>query len=218
MTDTHFHKEGCGACLSVKGREIMFWGIHPWQAAECGDEEIATVKTRLAEDPSAGVGEIGLDRLRTRTVTDVQKTVFSKQLAIAAELGRPVTLHGARCWGEVVAACQTQAASIPAFLFHGFSRSPGLLPDIIAMNGFLSVGPTLLNDHAANYRKLAESIPTDRLLVETDTEDSPERLPLLRQVVGKLAEIRGISVDELENLTDSNAERFLGNPIAGCVL
>ena len=102
------------------------------------------------------------------------------------------------------------------FLFHGFSRSDGLLPDIVALNGYVSVGPAVLNDHAVNYRALVKKIPIDRLLVETDRDCEPAVLlnpltgaPLsVRDVLAKTAELRGLSPAELEAITDANATRF----------
>lgn len=157
----------------------------------------------------AGVGEIGLDRLRERTVSAAMRTAFEAQLALAAELRRPVVLHGARCWGEVVRGCRPFAGRIPAFLFHGFSRSEGLLPEIFALNGFISVGPAVLNDHAVNYRALVRALPADRLLVETDrTEESAAEHPAIGAILAATASLRGESAAEVENFTDYNAERF----------
>ena len=96
------------------------------------------------------------------------------------------------------------------FLFHGFSRSDGLLPDIVALNGYISVGPAVLNDHAVNYRELVKKIPLDRLLVETDrTPENAATCPSIREVLAKTAELRGLSPEELERRTDENASAFI---------
>ena len=122
-----------------------------------------------------------------------------------------MVLHGAKCWGQVTAECKRLAGRIPAFLFHGFSRSDGLLGDIAAMNGFVSVGPAVLNDHAVNYRELVRKIPADMLLLETDrTEASAANCPPIEEIARKVAELRGVSIEELETLIDSNAGRFRG--------
>ena len=99
MTDAHFHRNTYDTFLSLEGREVAFFGIHPWQSAECGvsAEEIAVdLRRRIAENPHAGVGEIGLDRLKTKNIPDLQRTIFETQLALAAEFRRPVVLHGAK--------------------------------------------------------------------------------------------------------------------------
>ena len=143
------------------------------------------------------------------------REVFEAQLMLALELNRLVVLHGAKCWGQVVATIRkltTHDSQLTALLFHGFSRSDGLIPDIVKLNGFISVGPAVLNDHAVNYRALVKKIPLDRLLVETDAVVGarvPTR-PHIREVLEKTAEILGVSSAELERITDENADRFLG--------
>ena len=212
MTDAHFHRNGYDSFLDADGKEMRFAGVHPWQASE-GDcaARIDSLAGILASDPRIGVGEIGLDRLKTKAVPDAQRQAFARQLELAAEFRRPVVLHGAKCWGEVVAACRPYRGRIPSFLFHGFSRSAGLLPEMFAMNGFVSVGPALLNDHAVNYRELAALLPPDRMLVETDLDDcapDADRLRTLGEVYARLAELRGLTVPELAAETASNLARF----------
>ena len=209
MTDAHYHRGGV-TWLSLQGREYRFLGCHPWDADSASlDEVLSTLRMRLTADSSVGVGEIGLDRLRERAVSDGQRALFSAQLSLAAELHRPVVLHGAKCWGEVVKAVQPFAGDIPAFLFHGFSRSEGLLPAIFALNGYVSVGRAILNDHAVNYRTFVSRLPHARLLVETDAVDADEqvRAETLNAVFGKVAALTGVSEAQL----DANAAALLGD-------
>ena len=168
------------------------------------------LREELSADPHAGVGEIGLDRLKEKTISPTQRTAFATQLEVAAEFGRPAVLHGAKCWGEVVAACRPYAGRIPAFLFHGFSRSGGLLPDIVALNGFVGVGAALLNDHAVNYRELVREMPIERVVVETDADyGRAGARPSLGEILCKLAELRGMDPVALEAVVDANAARFV---------
>ena len=237
MTDAHCHV-GVG---DPSVRELLigrdFVGIHPWESGKVGEWDSGKVgeweggrveawlRARLEADPRLGVGEIGLDRLKTREIPSVMRAVFEAQLRVAMELGRPVVLHGAKCWGQVVQAIRasqppnTQTPTPPndpTFLFHGFSRSDGLIPDIVALGGYISVGPAVLNDHAVNYRVLVKKIPLDRLLVETDRDGAPETClnpltgaPLsVRDVLAKTAELRDLAVADLEAITDANADRF----------
>ena len=177
MTDAHCHV----SCGDSSVRELLigrdFFGVHPWETLEeCKVESVkckveGELRSKLLANPAAGVGEIGLDRLKVRDIPPLMREVFEAQLMLALELNRPVVLHGAKCWGQVVATIRkltTHDSQLTAFLFHGFSRSDGLIPDIVKLNGFISVGPAVLNDHAVNYRALVKKIPLDRLLVETD--------------------------------------------------
>ena len=210
MTDAHFHRNGYPAFLRAPDRETRFYGFHPWQADEGAD--ISAVLAQILADPSAGVGEIGLDRLKSKTISDGQRALFEQQLALAAELRRPVVLHGAKCWGEVVAACRRYKGAIPSFLFHGFSRSAGLLPEIFALNGYVSVGPALLNDHAVNYRELVKNLPPDRFLIETDMDyvlPETNADDILRQIVTTLAALRDEDTTAIAARLDANARAYL---------
>ena len=207
MTDAHFHRAGV-TFASLNETEFRFCGIHPWDAGSVDlGAELARFRSTLEADASIGVGEIGLDRLKDKVIAPRQREVFAAQLELAAEMGRPVVLHGAKCWGEVVKAIRPYAGRIPAFLFHGFSRSDGLLPDIVAVNGFVGVGKAVLNDHAVNYRELVKKIPPDRLLIETDALDLPDadRLAVLAEVLAKTSELTSVP----ESQIDSNAASFL---------
>ena len=222
MTDAHCHVSGGDPAV----RELLigrdFVGVHPWAALEASrsgrsaHQAIGELRAQLAANPRLGVGEIGLDRLKEKTISPAMRELFAAQLAVAFEFRRPVVLHGAKCWGEVVREIVECRANVPPLLFHGFSRSDGLLPEIVRLNGCISVGPAVLNDHAVNYRALVKMIPLDRLLVETDRDSAPEELlnpvtkaPLtVRDVLEKTAELRGLSPAELESLTDANAARF----------
>ena len=227
MTDAHCHVTGGDPSVRefLIGRD--FFGVHPWEAGDLGPEDVRRetedLKSRLSSSvsspaaPLPGVGEIGLDRLKTREISPRMREVFEAQLKLAFEFNRPVVLHGAKCWGQVVKTVRQSIEqsnnpnnrTIPSFLFHGFSRSDGLIPDIVALGGYISVGPAVLNDHAVNYRELVKKIPADRLLVETDrTEENAAECPSVREVAAKLAELLGLSLGELEAQTDANAERF----------
>ncbi len=218
MTDAHCHV----SCGDSSVRELLigrdFFGIHPWETLDGATETslLATLRPKLLANPNAGVGEIGLDRLKVRNIPPLMRAVFETQLSLAVELVRPVVLHGAKCWGQVVATVKRMIGgglatreARKAFLFHGFSRSDGLIPDIVELNGFISVGPAVLNDHAVNYRELVKKIPLDRLLVETDRTSSSDS-PSISDVLAKTADILNISSAELERITDENADRFLG--------
>ena len=143
------------------------------------------------------------------------REVFETQLRLALEFGRPVVLHGTKCWGQVVKTIQTFQTfqtfqTSQTFLFHGFSRSDGLIPDIVALNGYISVGPAVLNDHAVNYRELVKKIPPARLLLETDrTVENAADCPSVRDVAAEVAKLRDLSLSEVESLTDRNADNFL---------
>ena len=223
MTDAHCHVSGGepGVRELIIGRDFV--GIHPWETLAAdfdAQARLAEVEARLTANPALGVGEIGLDRMKTREIPEVMRTVFARQLEMAIRLNRPLVLHGAKCWGQVVEAVRREK-NTRGMLFHGFSRSGGLIPDIVALGGYISVGPAILNDHAVNYRELVKRIPRERLLIETDRDTAlaagevaigevaeGKGAPTLGEVAEGVAKVLGVTVAELEALTDDNAARF----------
>lgn len=213
MTDVHCHVRGGNAAV----RELVcgehFLGVHPWEVEKLEGWNVEKLRERLIENPKLGVGEIGLDRLKDRNISPKMREVFEAQLKLGIELGRPIVLHGAKCWGQIVEKVRSEECGVRSggvkFLFHGFSRSDGLIPEIAKLGGFVSVGPAVLNDHAVNYRELVKKIPDECLVLETDrTEESAAERPDVFAVCAKVAELRGRSAAEIESLTDANALRF----------
>lgn len=229
MVDAHTHKSSSASrhfiCEPFYGpvgeNDVKFYGHHPWDFLEnlLPENWLENLRERLIQDPSAGVGEIGLDRLKEKNIPSIMEEAFLSQLSLAAALNRPVVLHGAKCWGRVVSTVKSvleksgsigKRQSIPAFLFHGFSRSDGLIPEIISLNGFISVSSAILNDHAINYRKMVSEIPLDILLIETDYTGEGD-CPSLESIVSMLAKLRSLSVTDLEHILDQNAHRFISS-------
>jgi len=199
-----------------EGGDVLFVGFHPWEflpgaahGAGLSPDDVERLRREILSGRAAGIGEIGLDRLKSRKIPAAMREAFAAQLSLAAELRCPVVLHGAKCWGEVVRECRRFAGTIPAFLFHGFSRSEGLLPEIQTLNGFVSVGPAILNDHAVNYRDMAKRLPEGMVLVESDaTAMTAAATPSVGEVLAKLAELRQVPADALAAAVESHAERF----------
>ena len=136
MTDAHCHV----SCGDPSVRELLvgrdFFGVHPWETLEEFKAESLKLKVDeelralLIANPSAGVGEIGLDRLKCRDIPPLMREVFEAQLALAFELRRPVVLHGAKCWGQVVRTCEKaleerhlRRPAVSRFPLHGGRRS-----------------------------------------------------------------------------------------------
>lgn len=210
MTDVHCHLRGGDPNVRELVIGEQFLGIHPWEVEKLSESwEVEELRERLVANPRLGVGEIGLDRLKDKNISPLMREVFESQLRLGVELSRPIVLHGAKCWGQIVNIILNLHLQPPPLLFHGFSRSDGLIPDIAKLGGFISVGPAVLNDHAVNYRALVKKIPDECLVLETDrTEANAAECPTIPEICAKVAELRGNTTAEIELLTDTNARRF----------
>ena len=112
MTDAHCHVTGGDPSVRefLIGRDFI--GTHPWEADGLTPEDVRRkaedLRSRLSSSVSSpaasllGVGEIGLDRLKEREISPRMRELFESQLQLAFDFNRPVVLHGAKCWGQVV--------------------------------------------------------------------------------------------------------------------
>lgn len=218
----------CGTRISAF-TILPAFGVHPWFVADLPPEWCGRLEQVLTAHPAAPVGEIGLDGLRPEIPRDRQRQVLDAQLELAARLGRPVVLHGARAWGELVAALKPFASRLPGFVVHGFSSSADLLREVVALGGAVSFAGSVCQPQAERVRAAAAAAPADRLLVETDTPDifpaggvsASAADPRLNQpanlglVIAAVAGVRRTPPGEIAALTAANARRVFGLPLFG---
>lgn len=147
-------------------------GIHPWfahTAAPGWDDRLI----RLLEDhPAASLGECGLD-VKCRTCPlDVQLPVFIRQLAIAAALNRPITIHMVGAWGRLMMILQSNPRP-RNLLFHGFNGSSEIARQLARIGAFFSISPRALHPACAKIFAIFETLPPDRILLESDAPNHP---------------------------------------------
>ncbi len=201
------------------------YGVHPWYVENLPDDWICTLEEALENNPVAVIGEIGLDGIRKSVPRERQAALLRRQLELAAAHHRPVILHGARAWGELVAVMQGYADKIPAVIAHGFSGSAEIMRTLIDMGFYLSFAGSVCNVKAAKVRAAAALVPLGQLLVETDSPDifpaggtpaavdernRPVNQPSnLKFVCNTVAELRQVSADVIADVTASNARTAL---------
>lgn len=187
------------------------FGIHPWYAGECTDETPALLRDTLLRHPAACVGEIGLDGCRDETH---QPDALTIQLEAAAELRRPVILHCVRAWGKLFNTLLPWRDRIPGWMIHGVNCASELLthPFCNTETLFFSVG-SFTRPVTEKRAALLRALPADRLLIESDAPDGllPGRscTETLRDTLVRLAALREMPPETLEDATAANARRFL---------
>jgi len=194
-------------------------GVHPHYAESFKKEDLETLKKLASEPKVVAFGEIGLDFYRDYSPRDMQRDAFRKQLRLALETGLPVIIHDRESAGETIEILKKEDAfSRAKVLLHCFSGSAEQAIEYAGLGCMISVaGPVTYHNNKKGVRVAAE-VPIDHLLIETDAPYlTPEPLrgrknepANVEYVARKIAELRGISYEELAAATLANAKRFFG--------
>ena len=195
-------------------------GTHPHDARLYDDAAENKIRKLISENSRViAWGEIGLDFHYDNSPRDAQLEVFGRQLKAARELKVPVIIHAREAEAETVDLLRSQWADygLPGVM-HCFSGSQWLAEKAIDMGMLISFSGILTFKKADELRSIAESVPQDRLLIETDC---PYLTPVpyrgkrnepayVVEVARCLAELREISLDEVGEITTANFARLFG--------
>lgn len=172
--------------VSALARRFPFvrasYGLHPWRAGNRSPGWLDALRARLASEPAAAVGEIGLDRWMTdsarpddhrlaglrRAPLAEQTDVFLAQLALAAGANRPVTIHCLQAWGALDTLLHSHPLPVRGFLLHAYGGPAELVPRLAALGAYFSFNGYFLDPRHAKHLDSFRHVPADRLLVETD--------------------------------------------------
>jgi TatD DNase family protein len=197
------------------GRVFAAVGVHPHYASSYNREVEARLR-RLAESPQVvAIGEFGLDYFRMLSPREVQRAVFCAHLELARSCGLPCIIHTRDAHEDVIELLRAHGQGLRG-VFHCFSGDVAQAEACLSFDGFMLsfAGPLTRPGNA--LPQVAAMVPLDRLLVETD---SPYLVPqplrarrneplFVRYVAQKLAEIRGLTLEEIAQITTANALRL----------
>lgn len=208
-------------------------GVHPHDVKDMDEETLVLLKGLAKKDKVVAIGEIGLDYYRNLSPKDEQRYWFREQLRLAKELDMPITIHDRDAHGEVMEILKDEdifseerKAKFPVnpttgiksagLLLHCYSGSADMAMQYIKLGATLSIaGPvTYKNNHKTV--EVVKEVPLEHLLIETDAPYlTPEPLrgkqnssPLVEFTAKKIAEIKGISYEEVAAVTCENGKRF----------
>jgi len=191
-------------------------GRHPNEAHGFDDADLAELRALAAHERCVAIGETGFDFYREGASRDDQARAFSAQIALARETGKPLVIHTRDAADETLAALAAQAAGM-SVVIHCFSM-PDRLRECLDRGYFISFAGNVTYKSAADLAEAARKVPEERLLVETDAPYlTPQAVRKHRNqpayvvhTAAFLAELRGVSVDELGATVERNAERVFG--------
>ncbi len=189
-------------------------GIHPHNADGDDVDRLAELRALLGHERAVAVGETGLDYFREYAPHGDQRRLFDGQLAIAAELRKPVVIHTRAADEDTLAALAGFDGTV---ILHCFS-SPALLGPALERGWYVSFAGNVTYPKAPELREAAKAVPATRILAETD---SPYLAPqpvrgarnepaYVMHTLAVLADARGDEVDELEARIEANAGAAFG--------
>jgi TatD DNase family protein len=193
-------------------------GVHPHEASSWSADIEARLRELLAAPEVVAVGETGLDYHYDHSPRETQRRAFEAQVALAAELGKPVVVHAREADDDVAAILRTWGDRLPAIVLHSFSSGDAVWEAGMGAGAYFSFSGMITFKNWTMTGRLA-ACPPDRLLVETD---SPYLSPVphrgkrnepayVREIAARAAALRGESLDALAQGTTDNARRCFGS-------
>ena len=194
---------------------VEAYGIHPLYVDQSGLEDLLRLRGWLQQAPPVAVGEIGLDFYVAGLDTERQTHYFVEQLKLAREFDLPVLLHVRRAVDPVLK--QLRRIGVRGGIAHAFNGSRQQADEFIKLGFVLGFGGAMTFDGSTRIRELAKTLPLESIVLETDAPDippawlnrgrnSPAELP---RIADTLAELRGLSRNDVVAATAANARRIL---------
>ena len=192
-------------------------GIHPENCHDFTPQHIDALRELARHPKVVAIGEIGLDYYwDTNPPKEFQQQVLRAQLALAEELNLPVILHDRDAHGDILAIVK----EFPRVrgVFHCYSGSVEDARTIVGLGWMLSFNGAATFKNARKAPEVIAEIPLDKLMIETD---APYLAPVpyrgkrndsgyVHLVAEKIAQIKGVTADEVERITWENGKRFFG--------
>lgn len=193
-------------------------GVHPEDVPQLTDSDMNRLLELSKLPKVVAIGEIGLDYHYDDVQKEVQQKWFARQLDLAKEAKLPVIIHDRDAHADCIEILKKHNIEEIGGVMHCYSGSGEMAKEIVKMGMYVGFGGTLTFKNAKKVQLAAEAVPMDRILLETDCPylaPEPNRGKrnsslFLHFVAEKLAQIKGISVDEVEKITTQNAMRFYG--------
>lgn len=188
-------------------------GVHPHEAENVPENYLDTLRNYLNDEKTVAIGEIGLDYHYDFSPRETQKRLFEEQLKLSRELDIPVIIHDREAHSDTFELLKKYK---PKGVVHCFSGSVEMAEEIIKLGMYIGLGGAVTFKNAKNPVLVAKVVPLNRILLETDC---PYMTPvpyrgtrcdssMIKFTAEKIATERGISVDELFNATNENAQKL----------
>lgn len=203
--------------LSLKYENIYcYLGIHPEEIKDWSDDILDKIRDYSKSNKVVGIGEIGLDYYWDKSNIEAQKEIFIKQIKLANELNLPMNIHDREAHKDTFDILKEYNKSSKVIM-HCFSGSVEFAKECIKEGWYIALGGVVTFKNAKKMKEVAIEIPLDKLLLETDAPyltpvpyRGKENQPAyVRYTAEEIANLRGISVAEITQITTKNAIEVL---------
>lgn len=188
-------------------------GWHPVDAIDYRDEHSAYLKQLSKHEKVVAIGEMGLDYHWDKSPKDIQDKVFRTQINLAKDVDLPIIIHNREATEDVLKILREEKAEEVGGIMHCYSGTVDELQAFLDLNFYISLAGPVTFKNAKVPKEVAEQVPLDRLLIETD---APYLAPhpyrgkrnepaYITKVAEEIARIRGLSYEEICRITTENA-------------
>lgn len=188
------------------------YGIHPMYVQHANPADLDVLRTYLQQPNVVAVGEIGLDFFVEGYDQQQQEFYFAEQLKLAREFDLPVLLHIRRAQDTILK--HLRQIKVRGGIAHAFNGSPQQAAEFIKLGFKLGFGGAMTYSRASKLRELARTLPLESIVLETDAPDippdflargEPNKPQYLPRIAQTLAELRGMTLEEIACATTTNA-------------
>lgn len=192
-------------------------GVHPDEIGELNEENFARMEELVSEPKIVAVGEIGLDYYWDKESHEQQKEWFIRQLNLARTKNLPVNIHSREAAADTFGVLKEYGQGMKAII-HCYSYSKEMALEYVKMGYLIGVGGVVTFNNAKKLKEVVQAVPIEQIVLETDCPylaPTPYRGKrnsslYLPYVVEAIAELKGMTTEEVIGKTEENARRFYG--------
>lgn len=211
--------ESCKTTLQLVNQYPFVYGalgVHPSETAELMQADMQWLEQQCNHEKILAVGEIGLDYYWPEPDKETQKKWFAKQLELARKVKLPVIIHSREAAKDTLEIMKEHHAEEIGGVIHCYSYTKEMAAEYLNMQFYFGIGGVVTFKNAKKLKEAVAYIPLDNILIETDSpylapepnrgkRNSSLNLPYIAQAI---ADIKGISYDEVIEATNQNARQL----------
>jgi TatD DNase family protein len=195
-------------------------GVHPHGASESDDDLLRRIEGLASHERVVAIGETGLDYYRDLSPREDQQRSFRRHIRMARELGLPLIVHNRDALEDVMSILDEEGQGEVRGVMHCFPGDVEYAGRVVDLGFHVGIGGPVTYSAKGRLARVAEAVPLNRLLLETDApwltpvpnrgkRNEPSYVPFIAE---RIAEIRGMTVDDLARATTGNSTRLFGFP------